>query len=570
MVDRMETPAIRGAGRMPARGLILGPALRYAGETEALIWVETAAPCTVSVLGCEARTFCVEGHHYALVVCTGLEPGTITPYEVALDGETVWPLPDDPFPPSVIRTHAPDKKTRIAFGSCRVCAPHQPPYSLRKDDDPEGREVDALLALAHRMRGQDPSEWPEALILLGDQVYADEVSPEVREFIRSRRDPEVPPGEQVADFEEYTRLYWESWGEPYMRWLLSTVPSSMIFDDHDVHDDWNTSKTWVTDIRARGWWDERIVGGLMSYWLYQHLGNLSPRELADMDLLDRVREADDAGPILRDYVFKADREVEGTRWSYCRDIGSARLVMVDSRAGRVLDPGGRSMVDEDEWRWIEEHATGDCDHLLIGTSLPLLLAPGMHYLEAWNEAVCDGAWGRVASWAGEKVRQALDLEHWAAFGESLERMMSIVRSVGRGERGEAPASIVALSGDVHHAYLAEVGFAPGTGMRSTAWQATCSPFRNPLDNKERTVMRFMASEVASKVMRRLADAAGVERPSVRWRYAHDKPWFDNQVAMLDLDGRRGRMLLEKTVAPRPEQAEDPPLRLEQVYERDLA
>ena len=129
------------------------------------------------------------------------------------------------------------------------------------------------------MQDQDPSEWPEALILLGDQVYADEVSPDVREFIRSRRDPEVPPGETVADFEEYTRLYWESWGEPYMRWLLSTVPSSMIFDDHDVHDDWNTSKTWVTDIRAQGWWDDRIVGGFMSYWIYQHLGNLSPREL---------------------------------------------------------------------------------------------------------------------------------------------------------------------------------------------------------------------------------------------------------------------------------------------------
>jgi hypothetical protein len=244
--------------------------------------------------------------------------------------------------------------------------------------------------------------------------------------------------------------------------------------------------------------------------------------------------------------------------------------MVDSRAGRVLEPGARSMVDEDEWRWIEEHATGDCDHLLIGTSLPLLLAPGMHYLEAWNEAVCDGAWGPAASWVGEKVRQALDLEHWAAFGESLERMMSIVRAVGRGERGEAPASIVALSGDVHHAYLAEVGFAPGTGMRSTAWQATCSPFRNPLDNKERTVMRFMASEVASRLMRRVADAAGVERPSVRWRYSHTRPWFDNQVATLELHGRSGRVLLEKTVPPEPEQAEDPPLRLEQVFEHALA
>jgi hypothetical protein len=234
----------------------------------------------------------------------------------------------------------------------------------------------------------------------------------------------------------------------------------------------------------------------------------------------------------------------------------------------VLDPGERSMVDEDEWRWIEEHATGDCDHLLIGTSLPLLLAPGMHYLEAWNEAVCEGAWGPAAAVFGEKLRQGLDLEHWAAFGESLERMMGIVRAVGTGERGEPPASIVALSGDVHHAYLAEVGFAPGTGMRSSAWQATCSPFRNPLDDKERTVMRFMASEPASRLMRALAEAAGVEAPSVRWRYAHDEPWFDNQVATLELDGRKARMVLEKTVGPDRDHSE-PELKLERVFEHEL-
>jgi hypothetical protein len=547
--------------------LVLGPALRYAGETEALIWVETDAPCTVSVLDCESRTFCVEGHHYALVACTGLGPGTVTPYEVALDGERVWPLPDSPYPPSVVRTHDPERPTRIVFGSCRVCAPHEPPHSLRKDEHPDGREVDALRALVHRMRDQEPAEWPEALILLGDQVYADEVSPDVRDFIRSRRDPEVPPGETVADFEEYTRLYWESWGEPYMRWLLSTVPSSMIFDDHDVHDDWNTSRTWVTDIRSQGWWDDRIVGGFMSYWVYQHLGNLSPRELEDYDVYHRVREAEDAGEILSDYVFKADREVEGTRWSYCRDIGPARLVMVDSRAGRVLDPGERSMVDEDEWNWIEEQARGDCKHLLIGTSLPLLLAPGMHYLEAWNEAICEGAWGPAGSYVGERLRQGLDLEHWAAFGRSLERMMGIVRAVGTGERGEPPASIVALSGDVHHAYLAEVAFPKGTGMRSTAWQATCSPFRNPLDNKERMVMRFMASAPARVLMRGLARLAGVDDPSVRWRYVHDDPWFDNQVATIELDDRRARVVLEKTLPP--SAGDDPALRLERVFERDL-
>ena len=47
-----------------------------------------------------------------------------------------------------------------------------------------------------------------------------------------------------------------------IRWLLSTVPSAMIFDDHDVHDDWNTSIDWVTEMREKAWWRKRIVGGL--------------------------------------------------------------------------------------------------------------------------------------------------------------------------------------------------------------------------------------------------------------------------------------------------------------------
>jgi hypothetical protein len=547
--------------------LVLGPLLRYAGETEAMVWVETDAPCAVEVLGFRARTFAVEGHHFALVHCAGLERGSITPYEVALDGERVWPPADSPFPPSVVRTHDPATPTTIVFGSCRVCVPHRPPWSLRKDEHPRGREVDALNALVQRMVSRPPEEWPEALLLLGDQVYADEVSPDVLEFIRSRRDPEVPPGESVADFEEYTRLYWEAWGQPYMRWLLSTVPSSMIFDDHDVHDDWNTSAAWVSEMRAQGWWDERIVGGFMSYWLYQHLGNLSPWELASNELYQRVHEGGEAGEALREFAFLADREIQGKRWSFCRDIGPARLVMVDSRAGRVLEPGKRRMVDAREWEWIEEQARGDCDHLLIGTSLPLLLAPGMHYLEAWNEALCDGAWGRLGAAFGEKLRQGLDLEHWAAFRTSHDRMMGLFEAVGAGRRGSPPASIVALSGDVHHAYLAEVGFPRGAGVRSNAWQATCSPFRNPLDGHERRAIRFATSGAATILGRGLARTAGVPDPRARWRFVNDEPWFDNQVARLELDGRGARMVLEKTL---PGDGDEGSLRLEEVFVHQLA
>ncbi len=195
------------------------------------------------------------------------------------------------------------------------------------------------------------------------------------------------------------------------------------------------------------------------------------------------------------------------------------------------------MLDSDEWDWVHEHATGGFDHLLIGTSLPWLLGPGMHYAEAWSEAVAGGAWGPVAANAAEKMRQAADMEHWPAFQESFARLVELFRAIGTGERGEPPASIVALSGDVHHAYLAEVGYPRGTGMRSNVWQAVCSPYRNPLEKKERDQIRIGWSRGFELFTRALARLAGVRDPGIGWRMVGDGPWFDNQVATLIVDGR---------------------------------
>ena len=72
--------------------LLLGPMLRYAGEREATIWVETDGPCTAQVLGCRAHTFAVCGHHYALVTVAGLAPGKRYEYTVELDGDDVYAL----------------------------------------------------------------------------------------------------------------------------------------------------------------------------------------------------------------------------------------------------------------------------------------------------------------------------------------------------------------------------------------------------------------------------------------------------------------------------------------------
>jgi PhoD-like phosphatase len=544
--------------------LVLGPLLRYVSETEATIWVETSEPCEVEVLGRREPTFGVAGHHYALVRIEGLEPGGFYEYEVALDGETHWPDPQRDLPPSAIRTFSPGKPVDICFGSCRVAAPHEAPYTESKDQNPEGFEHDALRVLATQMARDDRDNWPELLFLLGDQVYVDEASPRTRERIRSRRDVSELPGEEVVDFEEYSWLYEESWSDPMIRWLFSTVSTSMVWDDHDMSDDWNISRSWHEEMDRKHWWHERAVDGIASYWIYQHIGNLSPRELDDNDVYAQVRGNPDATGILRGWAKEIDTTAAGTRWSFCRDIDGVRAIFMDSRAARVLTDERRSMFDDKVWDWIVDHASGDFDHLLLATTVPYLLSPGFHHLEAWNERLCDGAWGGAVAQGSEKLRRGVDFDHWAAFQFSFQRLRGLLEEVGSGRRGKPPASIVLLSGDVHHAYLCEIGFKRGAGMQSAVYQAVCSPYRNPLDSRERRVVRAGFSRPFELFARGLAKLSGAPDPGIRWRLL-EGPHFDNQVGTLHLDGRTATARLDKTVA-----GEEDERALEKTFERRLA
>jgi hypothetical protein len=159
----------------------------------------------------------------------------------------------------------------VVFGSCRR-ARGDAPRSMAIDG------ADALDAYADRMAATGPEALPEALLLLGDQVYADDPAPQTWRWLDRHRDTTTPPGHEVADFTEYSRLYRDSWSDAPLRWLMLTVPTAMIFDDHDVRDDWNTSAAWRAWITAQAWWPDRIRGALAAYWVYQHIGNLCAQQ----------------------------------------------------------------------------------------------------------------------------------------------------------------------------------------------------------------------------------------------------------------------------------------------------
>ncbi|MEJ5946396.1 alkaline phosphatase D family protein [Pseudokineococcus basanitobsidens] len=546
--------------------LLLGPLLRHVDDRSATVWVEVASRGEVVVrtggaaaVEGRARTVTVGGHHYALVVVDGLAPDVGVPYVVEVDGRRAWPLPGDDRPGPRIRplpaaggsTRSTDgaPSLRIALGSCRVDRPQAPPFTRTAKESPEGVGVDALVALSAAC--QAGRELPDLLLLLGDQVYADEgLSPHMRERIRAKRGDADPQGE-VADFEEYTWLYRESWADPQVRWLLATTPTAMIFDDHDVRDDWNTSRTWREQVQRLPWWRERITGAYASYWLHQHLGNLMPSRLAEDDLWRRVREVGeegDAAQVLRDFAVAADAQIDGggtSQWSYVRDLGRTRLVVVDTRSGRVLSEEHRSMLDDQEWADVEEHLTGDVDHLLVAASLPVLLEPALHDVELWNaETASAGAWGERFRPHAERLRQAVDLEHWGAFESSFRRLVDRLGEVAAGRLGREPSTVLLLSGDVHHGYVAPLRYPAGRGVRSPVVQVVSSPLRNALPSGLPTAFTALHTAPARWLGRLLRRSVGAPPLDVSWRSATG-PLFGNGFATLELDGRSARVVFEK-------------------------
>ncbi|CAO0830096.1 Alkaline phosphatase family protein OS=Streptomyces microflavus OX=1919 GN=HUT09_09275 PE=4 SV=1 [Streptomyces microflavus] len=306
-------------------------------------------------------------------------------------------------------------------------------------------------------------------------------------------------GNQVADYEEYTHLFYESWLDPEVRWLLSTVPSCMIFDDHDVIDDWNTSAAWLADMRATDWWQERLLSGLMSYWSTSSWATSPRTNWPASTRCTRPCARRPTAPTRCDSSPPgADADPAAVRWSYRRDFGRIRLLMVDSPRGPR--PGGgppTTMLDPGEAAWLREQVLdgrgeggegrGAYDHLLIGTSLPWLLPHLVHDVEAWNAAMCGGE--RGARWArlGNGCGAAPTWSARAAFPSSFDALGDLIAEAGSGPG--APATVSVLSGDVHHAYVAEPSW-PGRAPDARVAQLTCSPVHNSVPLSIRLGFRF--------------------------------------------------------------------------------
>ncbi len=534
--------------------LVLGPLLRHVDETSATIWVETRTPARVTVTGSgrdDTRPKPRRSRCTAITTrssrSTGSAPGEKYPYTVAIDGRQVWPEADSAYPPSLIPTLDDRKPLRLAFGSCRTSVPH---------DEAGNRKhgVDALRAYALRMAGitdgshpDDPDpgrevRWPDLVLFLGDQVYADETSEEIQAFIESRRDIEEPPGEELKDYQEYAELYRLAWTDPANRWLLSTVPSAMIFDDHDIRDDWNTSLSWKREMEATEWWHERIVSGLASYWVYQHLGNLTPDERAADEVWQKIAahegtEEYDATELL------ARRWPSGPTRSRRRTDGATAATSATrpgcwsstrGRPGCSIPSAGRCSTTT-SCTWLDERMRGGFEHVLVGTSLPFLLAPGLHYVEAFSEALASGGWGKAARREGR--RADAPARRPRALGGVPEGLPAGLRARARGAarraRDASPARSRSCPATCTTATSRRHARRSGDPIRGRFIQAVCSPIRNPLPRAIRFATAGLSYGVAGPVGHVVAASAKVPQAPVDWRLLKG-PWFDNNIATLEI------------------------------------
>ena len=205
------------------------------------------------------------------------------------------------------------------------------------------------------------------------------------------------PGDQVADFEEYTWLYPESWTDP--RRALAAVDDAEL---DDLRRPRRARRLEHLALLARGHAGHRLVAGADHRRPVVVLGLPAPGQ----PLPRRAGRATsctsgcaphdgDAEPLLREFAAHADREADGAKGAQL--VVPARLRPGAAAGDRLplrADPrraASAAMVSDAEFAWIEEQVAGDYDHLLIGTSLPWLLPRALHDLESWDEVLCDGA-----------------------------------------------------------------------------------------------------------------------------------------------------------------------------------
>jgi hypothetical protein len=272
---------------------------------------------------------------------------------------------------------------------------------------------------------------------------------------------------------------------PRARRVLANVPTLMIFDDHEVTDDWNLDHPWAQRVYGNAQGGRIITNGLLAYAVFQHWGNVPGRfatagtpEAAVLDAAEWV-DATTAHDTPAARAALGVPAAVGAAPTELRDLTNPNAVRYDVRLTPAEGwPVQIVLVDERTARGYETAAPGRGSRVgsnALGEMIPapdvavpattttVVVAPapivGFHLVEHMLQPAAALLPGKAAEY---------DVESWTAFGPAFEALLDLLTAWER---------LLILSGDVHYGYVHRLGYEKGA-QQSVAAQTTTSASKN--------------------------------------------------------------------------------------------
>lgn len=292
-------------------------------------------------------------------------------------------------------------------------------------------------------------------------------------------------------------------GLPQVHRLFAHVPTYMIFDDHDVTDDWNLTVGWEKAAYSNPFSNRIIGNGLIAYWLCQGWGN-EPDNFNNEFLSVALKYLKSPTEQHQDDFIRYLYSFE--RWHFTIHT-SPKVVVLDTRTrrwrseSRMNKPSG--LMDWEALIEFQQELMHQ-DKVIVVSAAPMF---GVKFIEALQKGMTT---------LGQPL--VIDAENWMAHPGSANTLLSIFTHT------KTPTNFVILSGDVHYSFAYDIKL---RFRRSSPniYQITSSGFKNqfpePLlavcDHMDRllysprSLLNFLTKRKRLKIKKRDPNTEGVRR-----------------------------------------------------------
>ena len=242
---------------------------------------------------------------------------------------------------------------------------------------------------------------------------------------------------------------------------MAHLPCAMIFDDHDISDDWNLNLAWEQAVYNNGLSRRMIGNGLMAYCIAQGWGN-APDKFTPTMLNNINQSLQQPGSVQHDLCI--DELIRFQGWDYDWDYQPA-LVVLDTRTRRwrsesdANQPSG--LLDWEALVELQERLQ-DKDSVMLASAAPIF---GVKLIEVIQ---------RIFTFFGKPL--TVDAENWMSHPGTAKGILDIVR------HAETPQNFTVLSGDVHYSFVYDVALR-GHAEGPHVWQVCSSGIRNTFPDK---------------------------------------------------------------------------------------